>query len=36
MLAEQRELRKAVKPFEKNQFKTSIIQLLNTVVPFLV
>lgn len=38
MLAEQREqqreLRKAVKPFEQHQMKTSIFQLFNTLVPF--
>lgn len=39
MLAEQRkkqrELRKAVKPFETHDMKTSIFQLINTLVPFL-
>lgn len=39
MLAEQRkkqrELRKAVKPFETHEMKTSIFQLINTLVPFL-
>lgn len=34
MLAQQRELRKSVKPFEDNQLKTSIFQLFNTLVPF--
>src|SRR5690625_4060099 len=31
----QRELRKAVKPFETHEMKTSIFQLINTLVPFL-
>ncbi|HLR60117.1 MAG TPA: fatty acid desaturase [Pseudogracilibacillus sp.] len=32
---QQRELRKAVKPFEQHQMKTSIFQLFNTLVPFI-
>ncbi len=31
---QQRELRKAVKPFEQHQMKSSIFQLINTLVPF--
>src|SRR5699024_12530242 len=31
----QRELRKAVKPLETHEMKTSIFQLINTLVPFL-
>lgn len=31
---QQRELRKSIKPFEKNEFRTSLFQLFNTLVPF--